>query len=683
MLAFGLAACGGGSSTTPDPEPTPTEVAQDALAAAKTALAALSATASDADRLAAQRRVVTAATAVVTALLEADAKASLVDPARAEVRTAQAAVDATQKRIDDAAETARQAAMERERVAAEQLKIDTANDALETAEASLAAAERHEAPDSVLVVLQRGVHAAAMDLVTVLQAAEIPVDAADISAAEMNVTAAQAVLSATEERIRVAEEEADRLEDEGMRVSAAQTALNEAKAAVTRITTDPTVTPIDDALLQLQGVWKEKAEALVALLKELDRPTSEVEAAELDVAAAQTAIDATQGRIDAEAARVAEMERQRMEAVKEAEKIAAARQELMDAKDDRDELAANASLADRKAAREAVLEKAKMLVTALEAAMYHEVTLADVDAARADEDSAQRCSRQATIDGGKYDDEQLMDARTALATATAAGTIPQAIKDEVLRTLALPGNADETATKQEMLYQAQASMDLQSDDPATKLAAQRMVLAAAEAWKMELEEMDAAHSLVMMAQGEVDEAQEAVDMTVAMMERGMQIANNVDEANNLADAVRDASGARTTGGTPDTAGGFDRTLVRVDGTPANDEGHQVNIAFGRPDARPRFTLSEGQHANDESLLPEYSNKDVPDPQPITDWYGEQFRAMDDDDMETGRVVVYTNIDQGTHVPLNADSAITSRPDILASKIRRRGCHHHSSVDPRG
>ena len=225
-----------------------------------------------------------------------------------------------------------------------------------------------------------------------------------------------------------------------------------------------------------------------------------------------------------------------------------------------------------------------------------------------------------------------MDARSALATATAAGTVTEAIKAEVLRTLALSGNADETATKQEMLYQAQAALAALPADAtaAMTLAEREKVLAAAKAWKMELEEADAAHSMVMMAQGEVDAAQSAVDTTVAMMERGTQIATNVKEANNLAAAVRGASGARSGS---DTATGFDRTQS------GDTDGYGVNITRLGPLSSLTFTLVDGADDNDadaseltalkSKYVTEYKDgkaveTDVPSPQSISGWHDRQI-----------------------------------------------------------
>ena len=104
-LTLGLAACGGGSKTTPTPEPEPTalEVAQGNLTKAEAALNALSADASDADRLAAQTAVHMAAQAVVAQLKMDDASVSAVDAAQAKVTSAAAAMAATQTRIDGAA----------------------------------------------------------------------------------------------------------------------------------------------------------------------------------------------------------------------------------------------------------------------------------------------------------------------------------------------------------------------------------------------------------------------------------------------------------------------------------------------------------------------------------------------------------------------------------------------------
>lgn len=640
--------------------------ARDALTSAQAALAALPATATDQERLAAQQMVVTAATGVVDALLDADSTAALVAPARAAVRMAQTAVDATQKMIDGEAERVRLAEEERQRVAAEQKKIDDAQMALTNAQSAVAGLPDYT-PDTVRIELEKAVHTAAQSLVMVLEAAGIPVDMTDLAAAKEAVTTAMDTVAATQQRIDDEAERQRQLADAQQKIDDARMDLTNAESAVQQL---PDYTP-DAVLIEAQKAVKMAADALVEALEEADSPTSVVDAARLDVSNAQDAIDATQQRIDDEIARLAELKRQEQEAMKEAEAISNARQALTTARNELDSLAANAYLAARQAARQAVLDKAKDVVTALEAAMYHEVTLAEIDAARMARDNADD-ALQATINGGKFDDEQLMDARNALATATAAGAITQAIKDEVLRTLALPGNADETATKQEMLYQAQAALAMLPADatPAMKLAEQQKVLAAAQAWKMELEEADAAHSMVLMAKAEVDAAQMAVDMTIAMMERGTQIATTVEEANNLAAAVRDASRARSAPTTP-AGSGFD------DNTAAT--GNTVGIARRGPNSMPTWTLSGGTDTTgDGADLDNYSDRyvrsydsdddpvraDVPDPQPITGWYGNQWWEIDAgseatdvaDDMETGRVVAYTNIGPGTHVRLDASNA---------------------------
>ena len=643
--------------------------ARAALTSAQATLAALPATATDQERLTAQQMVVTAATGVVDALLAADSTATLVDPARAALRMAQAAVDATQKAIDDAAEQARLDEEERQRVAAEQKKIDDAQMALTNAQSAVAGLPDYT-PDTVRIELEKAVHTAAQNLVTVLEAAGIWVDPIDIDTAKTTVTTAMATVDATQKRIDDEAERQRQIADAQEKIDNAREALTDAKSAVQQL---PDYTP-DTVLIEAQKAVKQAADALVAALVAADSSASVVDAARLDVSSAQDAIDATQKRIDDEAARLAEQERQQKVAMEEAEAIADARQALMDAKEAQDGLADDAYLAARQAARQAVLDAAEDVVTALEAAEYHEVTLADIDAARDARDNAQS-ALQATIDGGKYDDEQLMDARSALATATAAGTVTEAIKAEVLRTLALSGNADETATKQEMLYQAQAALAALPADAtaATTLAEQQKVLAAAKAWKMELEEADAAHSMVMMAQGEVDAAQSAVDTTVAMMERGTQIATNVKEANNLAEVVRGASGARSGS---ETATGFDRTQS------GDTDGYGVNITRLGPLSSLTFTLVDGADDNDadaseltalkSKYVTEYKDgkaveTDVPSPQSISGWHGRQFWSRDAgtkatdvaDDMETGRVVVYTNIDEGGNVAISAAGANVS------------------------
>ena len=641
--------------------------ARDALAMAETALGALSDTATDAERLAAQQSVVTAASAVVAALVEVDSMASLVDAARMQVTMAQGAADATQQRIDAAADVER----ERVRVAAEQEKIDSARAALSSASEMVAELEDY-APDTVRIELEKAVVAAAQGVVDALEAAAIEVAQADLTTAMEAVTMAQGVVDATQMRIDDEAARQQALQDQQERIEAKRMALMQAQAAVAELRE---YTP-DAVRIETERAVRMAAQELVDELEAANAPSSEVDEARQDVAAADTAIAATQARIDA--AVLAEQERQRvaMETEREMGEIAAARETLMTAKTDFAAVADDALLAERTAARQAVLTAANMVVMKLEEAMYYDVSVADITMARADAASAKQ-AYDAEVTGGKFADEQLADARKALMDLPSDATDAQraAVIAEVLRTLALEGNADETPTKQEMLYQAQAALAALPADatPAMKLAEQQKVLAAAKAWKMELEEADAAHSMVMMAQAEIDAAQMAVDMTMAMMEQGTQIATNVDEANNLAAVVRGASGARVSGGE-----GFDQT----DAATANT----VTIARRGPNSMPTWELDGGTDTTGDGVdLAGYSDKyvvsydsddkavreDVPAPQPVTGWYGHQWWAIDAgskatdvaDDMEIGRVVVYSNIGPGTHVRIDAEATGAAATDV--------------------
>ena len=649
--------------------------ARDALAMAETALGALSDTATDAERLAAQQSVVTAASAVVAALVEVDSMASLVDAARMQVTMAQGAADATQQRIDAAADVER----ERVRVAAEQEKIDSARAALSSASEMVAELEDY-APDTVRIELEKAVVAAAQGVVDALEAAAIEVAQADLTTAMEAVTMAQGVVDATQMRIDDEAARQQALQDQQERIEAKRMALMQAQAAVAEL---EEYTP-DAVRIETERAVRMAAQELVDELEAANAPSSEVDEARQDVAAADTAIAATQARIDD--AMAAEEERQRvaMETEREMGEIAAAREELMTAKTAFAAVADDALLAERTAARQAVLAAANMVVMELEEAMYYDVSVADITMARVDAASAQQ-AYDAEVAGGKFADEQLADARKALMDLPSDATDADraAVIAEVLRTLALEGNADETPTKQEMLYQAQAALAALPADATSdmKLAEQQKVLAAAKAWKMELEEADAAHSMVMMAQAEIDAAQMAVDMTMAMRVRGTQIAinddgtTNVDEANNLAAAVRGASGAR------DGGEGFDQTVSGNEGT-----ANTVTIARRGPNSMPTWTLNSGDGTDGSTAagmdLAGYSDKyvvrydsddkavraDVPAPQPAgTGWYGHQWWAIDAgskatdvaDDMETGRVVVYSNIGPGTHVRLDAAATVVN------------------------
>ena len=149
------------------------------------------------------------------------------------------------------------------------------------------------------------------------------------------------------------------------------------------------------------------------------------------------------------------------------------------------------------------------------------------------------------------------------------------------------------------------------------------------------------------------------------------------EANNLAAAVRGASGARdgTPGKTGSAGTGFDDALNDTDAV------NTVTITRRGPNSSPAWVLNGGAATSGAGAdLDRYSDKydvsydsdkkavreNVPAPQSITGWFGKQFWEIDkgskatdvSDDMETGRVVVYTNIGPGTHVRVDADNAST-------------------------
>ena len=101
ILALALNGCGSSSSDPmeempPAPDPTPQEMAQDDLAMAKTALAALSMDATREEKLAAEQAVLTAAQALLTMYqANPDSTFAMVTMAQSEVATAMMAVEAT------------------------------------------------------------------------------------------------------------------------------------------------------------------------------------------------------------------------------------------------------------------------------------------------------------------------------------------------------------------------------------------------------------------------------------------------------------------------------------------------------------------------------------------------------------------------------------------------------------
>ena len=597
VLALALTGCGGGSDEMPDPPPpTAEEVASDALERAQMDLAALPATATDAERLTAEQAVRDAAKAVVDALVEADSMVSVVDAARVVLNTAQSAVDATQTRINDAAEQARMDEEERVRVAAEQKKIDDAEMALADAQAIVGGLPDYT-PDTVRIPLERAVHQAAMALVTVLEDAGIPVAPADLVEAGMAVTTAMAAVEVTQQRI---DDEADRQRaemDAQKKVTDARTKLDNAKAVVAGL---PDYTP-DTVLLEAQKAVHTAATDLVTALRDAGAPSTEVDPVRQDAMTAMNDIEATEDRIAA-AEETARLQREQTEkADNERTMISTARQEYMTAKADFEALADDAFYAVRLAARQKVRNAADKWKMAVEDAMHHTPMLADVDAARNAFMDAE-AAVAATESGGKYPNERLVDARSALASATTDAERELA-KVDVLQ--ALIDNPDATPTKQEMLYQAQAELDALADDASLtmKLVAQQKVFEAAKAWKMELEKADAAHSMVMMAQGEMDAAQMMVEMTMAMMARGTQIAESLTEANSLADKLRMAAVQRS-----DAGDGFDHN--------DSSNGHRVTVTR-HAEAYPMMMLTGNDVADYE---------DAAEPQDIAGWYGCGFRS---------------------------------------------------------
>ena len=104
ILALAINGCGSSSDPMeempPPPDPTPQEMAQDNLAMAKTALAALSMDATREARLAAEQAVLTAAQALLTMYqANPDSTFAMVTMAQSEVATAMMAVEATTEMI--------------------------------------------------------------------------------------------------------------------------------------------------------------------------------------------------------------------------------------------------------------------------------------------------------------------------------------------------------------------------------------------------------------------------------------------------------------------------------------------------------------------------------------------------------------------------------------------------------
>ena len=236
VLALVLNGCGGSSSDTmeemPPPvvEPTPQEMAQDNLTAAKMALAALSADATREARLVAEQAVLTAAQALL-ALYQADPDATnaMVVMGQSEVDAAQMAVDATMAMIanppaDEQLATARAAlaalaadASEADRAAAVAAVVaalmlpgnadaeTTTMEDLYLAQADLAALPEGATDEELLAAQQAVVNAANavhMELV------EGDAPNSQVVAARMVLEAAQEAAEATQALITAAAEEA-------------------------------------------------------------------------------------------------------------------------------------------------------------------------------------------------------------------------------------------------------------------------------------------------------------------------------------------------------------------------------------------------------------------------------------------------------------------------------------------
>ena len=200
ILALALNGCGSSSDPmeemppAPDPAPTPQEMAQDNLAMAKTALAALSMDATREARLAAEQAVLTAAQALLTMYqANPDSTVTMVAMAQSEVDTAMMAVDATMEMIANPPAAEQLAAA---RMALAGLAADASAEARATAVAAVVAALALAGNADAVTTTMEDLYVAQADLAAVPEGASYQ----DMLAAQQGVvTAANAVVLGLEE----------------------------------------------------------------------------------------------------------------------------------------------------------------------------------------------------------------------------------------------------------------------------------------------------------------------------------------------------------------------------------------------------------------------------------------------------------------------------------------------------
>ena len=195
ILALALNGCGSSSDPmeemppAPAPAPTPQEMAQDNLAMAKTALAALSMDATREARLVAEQAVLTAAQALLTMYqANPDSTVTMVAMAQSEVDTAMMAVDATMEMIANPPAAEQLAAA---RMALAGLAADASAEARATAVAAVVAALALAGNADAVTTTMEDLYVAQADLAAVPEGASYQ----DMLAAQQGVvTAANAVV---------------------------------------------------------------------------------------------------------------------------------------------------------------------------------------------------------------------------------------------------------------------------------------------------------------------------------------------------------------------------------------------------------------------------------------------------------------------------------------------------------
>ena len=362
-----------------------TQVITDALTALNTALAALSAT----DPTDEQVQAVRAARAILEAAVDEGPLAtaqSKVD-ARVAIATSKIEIDNAERRI--------QMAMQ------QQEAITAAETELTTAEAALTALPA-DATDQQKLAAQQAIHTAATKLINTLRSNQG--SEADINAAIAKQTSAQTMI--TQLQGAIADAAAERKRQRMAAITAAETELTAAEAALTALPADAT----DKQKLAAQKAIHTAATTLIATLQANQGSQEDINAATVKKAVAESMITQLNTAI---AAAAAEKERQMMA------KITAAETELTKAEEDLTELGDAATDQQKLAAQQAIYTAATTLIATLQA---NQGSQEDITAATAKQEAAQAMITQlntaiAAADAEKERQDMITAKRTAITDA--------------------------------------------------------------------------------------------------------------------------------------------------------------------------------------------------------------------------------------------------------------------------